>query len=266
MDIQTLLLGILAIAIGAAVCFAGYKFFLFLLPLFGFVAGFWIGSAAIVELFGGGFLVEVTSWVVGVVCGIILAIGSYFFWYIAVVALSGAVGAWLGDAVMSAIGFDGGLLTSSSLWSSDGLRRRGRRPALPEVGGARPDRARRRRRGRQRAAPHPGHHPDRGHPGRSVHGRLERGSVWAIITLVVAVAGFLAQDRSTKDFEIDMTRYRDCSMVPPRYSLRVAPSLSRRRRRGRAPGSMPRRNLRRASPGRRPLRRRVGGRLLAGRL
>ncbi len=43
MDIQTLLLGILAIAIGAAVCFAGYKFFLFLLPLFGFVAGFWLG-------------------------------------------------------------------------------------------------------------------------------------------------------------------------------------------------------------------------------
>ena len=40
------------------------------------------------------------------------------------------------------------------------------------------------------------------------------GPVWAIITLVVAVAGFLAQDRSTKDFEIDMTRYRDSSMVP----------------------------------------------------
>ena len=53
MDIQTLLLGILAIAIGAAVCFAGYKFFLVLLPLFGFVAGFWLGSAALTELFGG---------------------------------------------------------------------------------------------------------------------------------------------------------------------------------------------------------------------
>ena len=39
------------------------------------------------------------------------------------------------------------------------------------------------------------------------------GPVWAIITLVVAVAGFLAQDRSTKNFEIDMTRYRDSSMI-----------------------------------------------------
>jgi len=214
MDIQTLLLGILAIAIGAAVCFAGYKFFLFLLPLFGFVAGFWIGSAAITELFGSGFLSEVTGWVVGVVCGVILAIGSYFFWYIAIVALAGAVGAWLGGAVMSAIGFDGGLLNflvelaigvvfvvvaivlRFPKWAVLGLT---------ALGGA----------------------------GTAVSGLLlilgtiriadiqdgpfaaawSAGPVWALITLVVAVAGFFAQDRSTKDFEIDMTRYRDSSMV-----------------------------------------------------
>jgi hypothetical protein len=97
---ETLLLGILAIAIGAAVCFAGYKFFLFLLPLFGFVACFWLGSAAIVQLFGSGFLSDVTSWVIGAVCGVILAIGSYFFWYIAIVALAGAVGAWLGEGIV----------------------------------------------------------------------------------------------------------------------------------------------------------------------
>jgi hypothetical protein len=39
------------------------------------------------------------------------------------------------------------------------------------------------------------------------------GPLWAIITLVVAVAGFIAQDRSTKDFLIDTTRYRDASMI-----------------------------------------------------
>jgi uncharacterized protein DUF4203 len=211
---ETLLLGILALAIGAAVCFAGYKFFLFLLPLFGFVAGFWIGSAALTELFGTGFLVDVTGWVVGAVCGVILAIGSYFFWYIAIVALAGAVGAWLGEAVMSAIGFDAGLLTflvalavgvvfvviaialRFPKWAVLGLT---------ALGGA----------------------------GTAVSGVLlilgqittadiqdgpfsaawSAGPIWAIITLVVAVAGFLAQDRSTKDFEIDMSRYRDSSMV-----------------------------------------------------
>ncbi|MET1232323.1 MAG: DUF4203 domain-containing protein [Candidatus Limnocylindrales bacterium] len=214
MDIQTLLLGILAIAIGAAVCFAGYKFFLFLLPLFGFVAGFWLGSALIAELFGSGFLSEITGWVVGAVAGVILAIGSYFFWYIAIVALAGAVGAWLGEAVMSAIGFDAGLLTflvalavglvfvviaialRFPKWVVLGLT---------ALGGA----------------------------GTAVSGVLlllgtirveaiqdgpfsaawNAGPIWAIITLAVAVAGFLAQDRSTKDFEIDMSRYRDASMV-----------------------------------------------------
>lgn len=211
---ETLLLGILALAIGAAVCFAGYKFFLWLLPLFGFVAGFWIGSAALTELFGSGFLVDVTGWVVGAVCGVILAIGSYFFWYIAIVALAGAVGAWLGEGVMTAIGFDGGLLTflvamavgvvfvviaialRFPKWAVLGLT---------ALGGA----------------------------GTAVSGLLlilgqidtaaiqdgpfsaawSAGPIWAIITLVVAVAGFLAQDRSTKDFEIDMSRYRDSSMV-----------------------------------------------------
>ena len=211
---ETLLLGILAIAIGAAVCFAGYKFFLFLLPLFGFVAGFWIGSAALTELFGSGFLVDVTGWVVGAVCGVILAIGSYFFWYIAIIALAGAVGAWLGEGVMTAIGFDAGLLTflvalavgvvfvviaialRFPKWAVLGLT---------ALGGA----------------------------GTAVSGLLlilgtidvaaiqdgpfsaawSAGPIWAIVTLVVAVAGFLAQDRSTKDFEIDMSRYRDSSMV-----------------------------------------------------
>jgi hypothetical protein len=214
MDIQTLLLGILAIAIGAAVAFAGYKFFLFLLPLFGFVAGFWVGSAAIAELFGSGMLVDVTSWVVGAVCGVILAIGSYFFWYIAVIALAGAVGAWLGGAVMSAIGFDGGLLNflvalavgvvfvviaialRFPKWVVLGLT---------ALGGA----------------------------GTAVSGLLlilgtikveaiqdgpfaaawTAGPLWAIVTLVVAVAGFLAQDRSTKDFMMDTSHYRDASMI-----------------------------------------------------
>ena len=214
MDIQTLLLGILAIAIGAAVAFAGYKFFLFLLPLFGFVAGFWIGSQAMTELFGTGFLVEITSWVVGVVAGVILAIGSYFFWYVAVVALFGAVGFWLGDAVVTAILPDAGLLiflaglVVGAVFVIGAIALRFPKwavLALTALGGA----------------------------GVAVSGVLlligqinieaiqdgpftaawNAGPIWAIATLVVAVAGFFAQDRSTKDFEIDMSRYRDASMV-----------------------------------------------------
>jgi hypothetical protein len=176
------------------------------------VAGFWIGSQAMTELFGSGFLVEVTSWVVGVVAGIILAVGSYFFWYIAVVALFGAVGFWLGDAVMTAITPDAGLLIFivglvvgvAFVLGAIALRfPKWAVLAITAIGGA----------------------------GVAVSGLLlilgtitieamqdgpftaawNAGPIWALITLAVAVAGFFAQDRSTKDFELDMTRYRDYS-------------------------------------------------------
>lgn len=211
---ETFLLGIFALAIGAAVCFAGYKFFLFLMPLFGFVAGFWIGSALMTELFGSGFLVEVTGWVVGVVAGVILAIGSYFLWYIAIIALAGAVGAWLGHAVLAAIGWDGAIinflvaLAVGAVFVVAAIMLRFPKWAvlgLTALGGA----------------------------GTAVSGLLlilgqikieaiqdgafaaawSAGPVWALVTLAVAVAGFFAQDRSTKGYEIDMTRYRDSSMV-----------------------------------------------------
>ena len=213
---ETLLLGIFALALGAAVCFAGYKFFLFLLPVFGFVAGFWLGSALVAELFGSGFLSEVTGWIIGIVAGVILAIGSYFFWYVAIVLLAGAVGAWLGGGVMAAIGFnpDGLLqllvaLAVGAIFAVVAIVLRAPKWAvlgLTALGGA----------------------------GTAVSGVLlilgqikveaiqdgafaaawSAGPIWALITLGVAVAGFVAQDRSTKDFMMDTTRYRDSSMVP----------------------------------------------------
>ena len=213
---ETLLLGIFALALGAAVCFAGYKFFLFLLPVFGFVAGFWLGSALVAELFGSGFLSEVTGWIIGIVAGVILAIGSYFFWYVAIVLLAGAVGAWLGGGVMAAIGFnpDGILqllvaLAVGAIFAIGAIVLRATKwvvLGLTALGGA----------------------------GTAVSGVLlilgqikveaiqdgafaaawGAGPIWALITLGVAVAGFVAQDRSTKDFMMDTTRYRDSSMVP----------------------------------------------------
>ena len=213
---ETLLLGIFALALGAAVCFAGYKFFLYLLPVFGFVAGFWLGSALVAELFGSGFLSEVTGWIIGIVAGVILAIGSYFFWYVAIVLLAGAVGAWLGGGVMAAIGFnpDGILqllvaLAVGAIFAIGAIVLRAPKwvvLGLTALGGA----------------------------GTAVSGVLlilgqikveaiqdgafaaawGAGPIWALITLGVAVAGFVAQDRSTKDFMMDTTRYRDSSMVP----------------------------------------------------
>lgn len=108
---ETLVVGIVALLIGAALTFAGYRYFLLLLPIFGFVAGFYVGSAAVTALFGDGFLSTVTGWVVGLVGGVSFAVLSYLFFYLDVIILSAVVGASIGSGLMVAIGFNDGFLT-----------------------------------------------------------------------------------------------------------------------------------------------------------
>jgi hypothetical protein len=109
MTLETLVVAIVAVLIGAGLVFAGYRFFLLLLPLFGFVAGFYVGSAAVTAIFGNGFLSEVTGWVVGFIGGVAFALLAYFFFIIGVIVLAASVGASIGAAVMNALGI-GGLL------------------------------------------------------------------------------------------------------------------------------------------------------------
>ena len=80
MGLQVLCVSILAILLGLAALFAGYRLFLLLLPIWGFFAGFFIGATAITLLLGDSFLVTVTGWVVGFILGLIFAILSYLFY------------------------------------------------------------------------------------------------------------------------------------------------------------------------------------------
>ena len=90
--LEILFVGLLALLLGAAFCFIGYRFFRILIPIWGFFAGFFFGAQGVVSLFGGGFLSTVTSWVIGLVVGLIFAALAYFFYYAAVVILGGSVG------------------------------------------------------------------------------------------------------------------------------------------------------------------------------
>jgi hypothetical protein len=108
---QTFFIGLLGLVVGAAFCFAGYRFFMFLLPIWGFFAGFSIGASAMVELFGGGFLATTTSWLVGIGVGLIFAVLSYLFYYVAVVILGAAVGYMIGSGFMVWLGVQSGFVT-----------------------------------------------------------------------------------------------------------------------------------------------------------
>ena len=105
MDFQALLVGIVAIAVGAAMMLLGYRLALILLPIWGFFAGFIFGAQVLQEFFGDGFLATTASWVVGVIVGLLFAVLSYLFWYVAVVILFASIGYWLGYGFMTLIGF-----------------------------------------------------------------------------------------------------------------------------------------------------------------
>jgi hypothetical protein len=109
--LQTIIAALLAAALGAAFCFAGYRVFLVLLPIWGFFAGFWIGAEGVSLIFGSGFLATSTGWIVGFILGLFCALFSYMFYIIGVAIVAAGFGAALGSGLLQAVGFDPGLLT-----------------------------------------------------------------------------------------------------------------------------------------------------------
>ena len=100
----------IALFFGFAVAFSGYRFFLILLPIFGFFYGFGLGAHSIQALFGQAFLATVTSWVVGFIVALVFAVLSYLFYIFGVALVSGALGYSLGTALVMAFGLDFGFL------------------------------------------------------------------------------------------------------------------------------------------------------------
>jgi len=104
-------LSIIGLLFGSVLAFGGYRFFLVLLPIWGFFFGFGLGAQTIQAIFGSGFLSDVTSWIVGFVVALIFAVLSYLFYIFAVALIAGSLGYVLGIWLMMAIGFDMGFIT-----------------------------------------------------------------------------------------------------------------------------------------------------------
>lgn len=100
--LQTLLIGIVAVALGLLVAFAGYPLFRLILPFVGLIVGFMVGTTVL------------SSWLFGVIIGIglaiVFAVGAYAIWGY----LIGFAGAIIGMAVGANLAMAlhlGGLLT-----------------------------------------------------------------------------------------------------------------------------------------------------------
>ena len=102
--------GLIGLAFGTALAFAGYRLFIFLLPVWGFFFGLALGAQSIQALFGDAFLATVTSWVVGFIVALIFAVLAYAFYLFAVAIIAGSLGYAVAVGLLTAIGLQMGFL------------------------------------------------------------------------------------------------------------------------------------------------------------
>jgi hypothetical protein len=105
-----IVIAIVAAVIGLAFAFGGWRFFVLLLPFWGFLVGFNIGTDAVSALFGDGTFATLTSWVVGLVFAVAFALFSYLYYYAAIALLGGAVGYAIGTSLWGIVGNEYGLI------------------------------------------------------------------------------------------------------------------------------------------------------------
>ena len=103
---QSFLISLFALMIGAAFCFAGYLYFSVLLPIWGFFMGFSLGASIQADLSGSRFLSGTKSWIVGIALGMGFAVLSYLFVSVAVVVLSASIGYELGTGLLAWSGLE----------------------------------------------------------------------------------------------------------------------------------------------------------------
>jgi hypothetical protein len=110
MLLQTAVLALFSGIFGLLLCFAGYRFFTVMLPVWAFFGGLWLGAKAVFVLLGGGFLGTTTGLTMGLVLGILLAIFSWQFYVFGLSLVGAIVGIWLGSGLMSYLGYETGTL------------------------------------------------------------------------------------------------------------------------------------------------------------
>ena len=99
-----ILLGLLAIIAGAAMLVAGQFVLRFMIPIWGFFAGFAFGAGLVAEFADEHFLGTVLGWVLGLVFALVFAVFAYLYYYVAIVLAMGAAGFAIGSGLVVALG------------------------------------------------------------------------------------------------------------------------------------------------------------------
>jgi len=110
---QPIWMALFAMLVGAALTFAGYRFFRVLMAFWGFFIGLIAGGEVVRAILGTGFFGNAAGIATGLIVGLIFAGLAYFLYKAAIILLGASIGYSLGVGFMSAIGFNSQIL----LWA-----------------------------------------------------------------------------------------------------------------------------------------------------
>jgi hypothetical protein len=101
-----ILLGLLAILAGGLVLFEGQLVLRFVLPIWGFFAGFAFGAGLVANLADERFLGTVLGWALGLIFAVVFALLAYLYYAVAIILAMGAFGFAIGSGLVVALGID----------------------------------------------------------------------------------------------------------------------------------------------------------------
>jgi hypothetical protein len=102
--VSDIVVGLLAILVGALFCFRGYLAMRLVIPVWGALAGFVFGAGLVSSITDEGFLSNVVGWFVGLAFALVFAAIAYLYYEVAVLIGMAAIGFALGTSVTVALG------------------------------------------------------------------------------------------------------------------------------------------------------------------
>jgi hypothetical protein len=102
--VDTIVLGAIAVLIGALLCFRGYVTMRLIISLFGAFVGFLLGAGLVAGVTDSGMGQLALSWLVGIVGAVLFGVLAYFSYQLAVIIGMAGIGFTIGTSVMTAVG------------------------------------------------------------------------------------------------------------------------------------------------------------------
>lgn len=103
MAMDEIILGVVAVVVGALFCFRGYLTMRLVIPIWGAFVGFSVGAGAVAAATGDHLLAGAAAWIAGVVVAIVFASLAFLYYEISVAVAMAGIGFTLGSSLMVAL-------------------------------------------------------------------------------------------------------------------------------------------------------------------